>query len=239
MFFNLCNQLLLHSKKSIINDKNYELINAYKLIQNNPQALLENLQALQEKHNEELFYTIRRLDRDVGFKDRDPAFRAARFIYLNKTCFNGLCRYNARGEFNTPMGSYKNPKIYDRALIMNASRALQGVRILCADFAKALRTAARGDFVYFDPPYHPLNKTSSFVSYTDNFVEKDQMRLFEVFKDLDCKGVKVLQSNSNTGFIQNLYKDFESIELKAKRVINCKGSKRGEITELLIKGHYE
>ena len=168
----------------------------------------------------------------------DTAFRAARFIYLNKTCFNGLCRYNAKGQFNTPMGSYKNPKIYDEDLILNAHNALQGVEILNTDFASACAEAQSGDFVYFDPPYFPLNKTSSFVSYTDNFLQAEQVRLCETFKILESKGVKVLQSNSNTGFIRELYKDFELIEVKARRAINCKGDKRGEVSELLIKGRY-
>ena len=134
------------------------------------------------------------------------------------------------------MGSYKNPKIYDGDLILVAHNALQGVEILNTDFASVCEEAQSGDFVYFDPPYFPLNKTSSFVSYTDNFLENEQIRLCEAFKILESRGVKVLQSNSNTEFIRNLYKDFELIKVKARRAINCKGDKRGEVSELLIKG---
>ena len=226
------------SKHIILSDKNTELINTYKAIQASPSEVLAELESLQENHSKEAFYKIRNLDRSPDFASLSNVFRAARFIYLNKTCFNGLSRYNAKGEFNTPMGSYKNPKIYDKDLIANAHSALQGVEIVSADFAKACENAQSGDFVYFDPPYFPLNKTSSFVSYTDNFLETEQVRLCETFKILESRGVKVLQSNSNTEFIRKLYKDFELIEVKARRAINCKGDKRGEVSELLIKGRY-
>lgn len=239
LFFALKNQGILESKKCILSDKNSELINTYQVIQKNPNTLLKELESLQKNHNKEHFYKIRNLDRDKDFKNANSVFKAARFIYLNKTCFNGLCRYNARGEFNTPMGSYKNPKIYDESLILNVSKALQNVEILSADFSDILVEARNNDFIYFDPPYYPLNKTSSFVSYTDIFLDAEQKRLNELFKSLDSKGIKVLQSNSNTSFIRNLYDDFQIIELEAKRAINCKGEKRGKITELLIKGNYE
>lgn len=239
LFFALKNRGLLEAKRVYLNDKNAELMNAYLAIQNNTNELLKELAILQQNHNRETFYFIRNLDRQVEFVHLEDYFRAARFIYLNKTCFNGLCRYNSNGEFNTPMGSYKNPKIYDRDLIMSANIAIKDAQIMNVDFEQAVINAKRGDFVYFDPPYYPISKTSSFVSYTDSFLENEQKRLFDVFVELNAKGVKVLQSNSDTDFIRELYKDFECIELKAKRVINCKGDKRGEITELLIKGEYE
>ena len=223
----------------ILNDKNKELINTYKILQNHLSELLKILENFQRNHNKEHFYTIRNLDRNKEFVNEDSTFRAARFIYLNKTCFNGLCRYNAKGEFNTPLGSYKNPKIYEKELLLNASLALQNTQICDNDFERICGWAKKNDFIYFDPPYYPLNKTSSFVSYTDVFLEQEQIRLAKLFKELDSKGVKVLQSNSNTPFIRELYKGFEIIELKAKRAINCKGERRGEITELLIKGNYE
>lgn len=239
LFFALKNRGLLEAKTIYLNDKNIELMNTYLAIQNHTNELLRELEILQQNHNRETFYFIRNLDRQVDFVHLKDYFRAARFIYLNKTCFNGLCRYNSNGEFNTPMGSYKNPKIYDRDLVLSANITLRDVQIMNVDFERAVINAKRGDFVYFDPPYYPLNKTSSFVSYTDSFLENDQKRLFDVFVELNAKGVKVLQSNSNAEFIRKLYKDFECIEIKAKRVINCKGDKRGEITELLIKGDYE
>ena len=239
LFFYLKNLNILNSKKIYLNDKNTELINAYKQIKINPNKLLEELEILKNNHSKEYFYKIRNLDRDFDFYSLSEVFRAARFIYLNKTCFNGLCRYNAKGNFNTPIGSYKNPKIYDKDLIFSVHEVLKNVSITNKDFEVVSLKAKKGDFVYFDPPYYPLNKTSSFVSYTDNFSANEQIRLYKLFKMLDCEGIKVLQSNSNTDFIKELYKDFEIIEVISKRAINCKGDKRGKITELIIKGNYE
>ena len=239
LFFYLKNLNILNSKKIYLNDKNTELINAYKQIKINPNKLLEELEILKNNHSKEYFYKIRNLDRDFDFYSLSEFFRAARFIYLNKTCFNGLCRYNAKGNFNTPMGSYKNPKIYDKDLIFSVYEVLKNVSITNKDFEVVSLKAKKGDFVYFDPPYYPLNKTSSFVSYTDNFSANEQIRLYKLFKMLDCEGIKVLQSNSNTDFIKELYKDFEIIEVISKRAINCKGDKRGKITELIIRGNYE
>lgn len=239
LFFYLKNLNILNSKKIYLNDKNAELINAYKQIKINPNKLLEELEILKNNHNKEYFYKIRNLDRDFDFYSLSEVFRAARFIYLNKTCFNGLCRYNAKGNFNTPMGSYKNPKIYDKDLIFSVHEVLKNVSITNKDFEVVSLKAKKGDFVYFDPPYYPINKTSSFVSYTDNFSANEQIRLYKLFKMLDCEGIKVLQSNSNTDFIKELYKDFEIIEVISKRAINCKGDKRGKITELIIRGNYE
>ncbi|TXJ38907.1 DNA adenine methylase [Brachyspira aalborgi] len=239
LFFYLKNLNILNSKKIYLNDKNVELINAYKQIKINPNKLLEELEILKNNHSKEYFYKIRNLDRDFDFYSLSEVFRAARFIYLNKTCFNGLCRYNAKGNFNTPMGSYKNPKIYDKDLIFSVHKVLKNVSITNKDFEVVSLKAKKGDFIYFDPPYYPLNKTSSFVSYTDNFSANEQIRLYKLFKMLDCEGIKVLQSNSNTDFIKELYKDFEIIEVISKRAINCKGDKRGKITELIIRGNYE
>lgn len=239
LFFYLKNLNILNSKKIYLNDKNAELINAYKQIKINPNKLLEELEILKNNHSKEYFYKIRNLDRDFDFYSLSEVFRAARFIYLNKTCFNGLCRYNAKGNFNTPIGSYKNPKIYDKDLIFSVHEVLKNVLITNKDFEVVSLKAKKGDFVYFDPPYYPLNKTSSFVSYTDNFSANEQIRLYKLFKMLDCEGIKVLQSNSNTDFIKELYKDFEIIEVISKRAINCKGDKRGKITELIIRGNYE
>lgn len=239
LFFYLKNLNILNSKKIYLNDKNVELINAYKQIKINPNKLLEELEILKNNHSKEYFYKIRNLDRDFDFYSLSEVFRAARFIYLNKTCFNGLCRYNAKGNFNTPMGSYKNPKIYDKDLIFSVHEVLKNVSITNKDFEVVSLKAKKGDFVYFDPPYYPLNKTSSFVSYTDNFSANEQIRLYKLFKMLDCEGIKVLQSNSNTDFIKELYKDFEIIEVISKRAINCKGDKRGKIAELIIRGNYE
>ena len=194
---------------------------------------------MQKAHSKEHFYSIRALDREVKFSTLSPIFRAARFIYLNKTCFNGLCRYNAKGQFNTPFGAYKNPKIYDEMLILNAHYALQDAVILNEDFEFVRDLAKKGDFVYFDPPYFPLNSTSSFTSYTQNFLENEQMRLYALFCDLNSRGVKLLQSNSSADFIKNLYKNFQIQAIQAKRAINCKGDKRGAVSEFVIRGDDE
>lgn len=234
LFFELANKGLLQGKKVYLNDKNAELINAYLAIQKEPQKLLNELNLMQKAHSKEHFYSIRALDREVNFSALNPIFRAARFIYLNKTCFNGLCRYNAKGQFNTPFGAYKNPKIYDEALILNAHYALQDVVILNEDFEFVRDLAKKSDFVYFDPPYFPLNSTSNFTSYTQNFLESEQMRLYTLFCDLNSHGVKLLQSNSSADFIKNLYKNFQIQAIQAKRAINCKGDKRGAVSELIL-----
>ena len=239
LFFHLVSAGLLQDKKIYLNDKNTELINSYKIIQSTPKKLLKELNLMQKAHNKEHFYSIRLLDRKENFHSLSPIFRAARFIYLNKTCFNGLCRYNAKGQFNAPMGSYKNPKIYDEELILNAHFALKNALILNEDFEFVRNLAQSGDFVYFDPPYFPLNPTSSFVSYTDNFLQNEQIRLCELFKALNSSKVKLLQSNSNTEFIKNLYANFDIQTVQAKRAINCKGDKRGEVSELIIRGENE
>lgn len=239
LFFELANKGLLQSKKVHLNDKNAELINAYLAIQKEPQKLLNELNLMQKAHSKEHFYSIRALDRELNFSELSPIFRAARFIYLNKTCFNGLCRYNAKGQFNTPFGAYKNPKIYDEALILNAHYALQDVVILNEDFEFVRDLAKKGDFVYFDPPYFPLNSTSNFTSYTQNFLENEQIRLYALFCDLNSRGVKLLQSNSSTDFIKNLYKNFQIQAIQAKRAINCKGDKRGTVSEFVIRGDDE
>lgn len=235
LFFELANKGLLQGKKVYLNDKNAELINAYLAIQKEPQKLLNELNLMQKAHSKEHFYSIRALDREVNFSTLSPIFRAARFIYLNKTCFNGLCRYNAKGQFNTPFGAYKNPKIYDEMLILNAHYALQNAVILNEDFEFVRDLAKKGDFVYFDPPYFPLNSTSNFTSYTQNFLESEQIRLYALFCDLNSRGVKLLQSNSSADFIKNLYKNFQIQAIQAKRAINCKGDKRGTVSEFIIK----
>lgn len=238
LFFALKNMGKLANKSVTLSDKNAELINAYKQIEAYPNALIHKLESLKQNHSKEQYYAIRNLDRSADFRLLDSATRAARFIYLNKTCFNGLCRYNAKGQFNTPMGSYANPSIFETSIIESVHNALQGVEIICDDFEAVANRAKSGDFIYFDPPYFPLSRTSSFTSYIDNFSMSCQERLANVFRKLDSMGVKVLQSNSNTPFVRELYKDFELIEVSAKRAINCKGDKRGEVSELIIRGRY-
>ncbi len=162
--------------------------------------------------------------------------RAARFLYLNKTAFNGLYRVNSKGDFNVPFGKYANPKILDSKNLLLAHRALQKDELFCGDFTLVLKNARKGDLVYFDPPYFPVSKTSNFTAYTqDNFTEDDQKRLYRTVKALDARGCFILLSNSHSDFIADLYAEFEPQVVFASRAINCKGDKRGKIRELVVR----
>jgi len=235
LFFTLYNLDLLKNKKAYLFDKNEELINTYNVIKNTPKELIKILSEYQKKHSKEFYYKIRELDRKDNYCELSPIKKAARFIYLNKTCFNGLYRVNKKGFFNVPIGSYKNPKILDEENIINVSNALQNVEVMCCDFSEVLNYSNKKDFVYFDPPYYPLNKTSNFTSYTDEkFLDNEQIRLFGVFKKLSEKEIYVIESNSDTEFIKNLYKEYDIIKIKANRFINSNKDKRGKINEVLI-----
>ena len=161
--------------------------------------------------------------------------RAARFVFLNKTCYNGLYRVNSQGQFNVPFGNYKKPAICDTEGLRAASLALQLADITVADFEQAVADAKRGDLIYFDPPYQPLSKTSSFTGYTaGRFDDVEQKRLARVYRDLDQRGCYVMLSNSNAPLVRELYADFCIHEVQANRAINCKADGRGKIIELLI-----
>ncbi len=236
LFFELFSKGVLDNKKVYLSDINAELINVYKVVKEEPKGLIKNLKKYKEKHNKEFYYKIRSLDRDKSYQKLSPLEKAARFIYLNKTCFNGLYRVNKKGFFNTPIGSYKNPNIADEETILNASEALQNAIIKEQSFEKVLESAQKNDFVYFDPPYYPLNETSNFTSYDSNtFLENEQIKLYEVFDNLAKKEVFVLESNSDTPFIKELYKNCEINFVQANRFINSKANKRGKIGEVLIR----
>lgn len=230
VFFYLHHTGRLNSgKRIILIDSNDELVNCYLAIKENVNELIGVLSSSKFVNREDVYYKIRKDE------PRDKFERAARTIYLNKTCFNGLYRVNSQNKFNVPFGGYKNPLICDNENLMAVSRVLQNVEILCADFERCLEFAKRGDFIYFDPPYQPLSKTSSFISYTKApFSEKDQHRLHIVFKELNKIGCNLMMSNSDTHLIRKLYKDFRIEVVYAKRAINCKASGRGEISELVI-----
>ena len=238
VFFELFSKGLLKNKKVILSDINKELINTYNVVKNNPYELISNLENYKKQHSKEFYYKIRELDRKENYNNLSNLEKATRFIYLNKTCFNGLYRVNKKGYFNTPIGSYKNPNIADGNVILSASEALQDVEILQQSFKEVLKQAKQGDFIYFDPPYYPLNETSNFTSYDSNcFLEDEQFELFEVFDKLADKKVKVIQSNSDTNFIKELYKNYDINIVNANRFINSKGSGRGKITEILIRNY--
>lgn len=222
-------------KNAIINDVNTELINCYEVIKNLSIDLIEDLK--KHKNNEKYFYKVRELDRTKEFKNLSIVERASRIIYLNKTCYNGLFRVNRQGQFNAPFGRYKNPNIVNSETIKAINRLLNrnSVEILNTDFAKAVSSAKRNDFIYFDPPYDPVSDTASFTGYSSNaFGKSEQERLKDLFEELTRRGCKVMLSNSATDFIYDLYKDYNVIRIQANRNINSVGTNRKKIDEFLI-----
>jgi DNA adenine methylase len=217
-------------KEVFISDTNKELIDTYEVIRDNLNELIEKLKEHKQKHNKEYFYEIRKLNPN----ELSKVARAGRFIYLNKSCFNGLYRVNSTGGFNVPIGSSKNPAILPEEDLKLISKLLKGVTIKHMSFEGVLDYARKGDFIYLDPPYYPLKK-ESFTTYTaGNFLQKEQEQLKEVYKELDKRGCKVMLSNSHTKFIKDLYKGYEQKIVKASRMINCIGEKRGKIKEIVI-----
>ncbi|MBU1202102.1 MAG: DNA adenine methylase [Nanoarchaeota archaeon] len=220
-------------KKVFISDINEELINSYKIVKED----VENLISLLKKHakeyskeEKEYYYKIRALDVE-NFTDLE---RAARFIFLNRTCFNGLYRVNSKGKFNVPIGRYVNPDIVREDVLRRINKLLQKVELRVMSFEKIVGLVQQDDFVYFDPPYWPINGTS-FTSYTHlDFKKEDQEKLAEVFKELDKKGCKIMLSNSDTKLINDLYKNYKIKIVKATRMINSKVEGRGEINEVVI-----
>jgi DNA adenine methylase len=236
LFFELQKQGKLDGKKVYLFDINSELINAYNIVKESPKKLIEKLFEFKENHSKEYYYEVRAWDREENFLELDKITRASRFIYLNKTCFNGLYRVNRKNQNNVPMGSYKNPNICDSDIIYSASYALQNATILNASYIDVLKYATKDDLVYFDPPYYPLNPTSSFTSYSEfEFLDREQEELFELFSELDRKGAFVVHSNSDTEFINELYNKFDIKKIQANRFINSKGSGRGKISEVLVR----
>lgn len=215
--------------KAFLSDLNEELVNAFLVVKIDCEALLRSLK--QHKNSAGYYYRIRALD-PGGL---DPVERASRFIYLNKTCYNGLYRVNRQGKFNVPFGRYKNPIYADECQLRLASKALRNADVKVADFEIVLDQAKPGDFVYFDPPYQPISDTSNFTSYTaDAFDESQQRRLAAVFRELDKRGCYVMLSNSDCPLIHDLYSRFRIETVMAKRYINCKSDRRGAIPEALV-----
>jgi DNA adenine methylase len=225
----------LRPAKATVSDINAELINTYEVIRDDMEGLLRSLRT--HKNEPEYFYTLRA----KNILSMTPIQRASRFIYLNKTCFNGLYRENSRGQFNAPFGRYENPNIADKDNLTAVNRYLStgAVKTYCRNYQAVLNEARAGDFVYFDPPYIPLTTTASFTKYTGSgFGELDQRELAAMFAELSKRNVLVLLSNSNTPMIHQLYKGFNIQLVAATRAINCKGEKRGrEPNEVLIRGY--
>jgi DNA adenine methylase len=220
----------LNPPSATLTDINAELVNTYRCVRDNVEELIGILEGHQRRHCKDYYYKVRQ----GGGVTRIE--KAARIIYLNKTCFNGLYRENSKGEFNVPVGKYKNPKICNPELLRSVSVALQNAKINVRPFEDVLEYASSSDdFVYFDPPYHPLSPTSNFTAYSrHSFSQDDQIRLKNVFAELAERGVKVMLSNSDCPFIRELYKEFNIKSITASRLINSKALKRGKISEVLI-----
>lgn len=221
--------------RAFLRDNNEELINAFAAVRDFPLELMRRLDAHLARYRVEgdrYYYLVR------SWHHLDPADvveRAARMIFLNKTCFNGLWRVNARGEFNVPVGDYKNPTLYDRANVLAASHALRHAHLAVQDFRETMAEARRGDFVYLDPPYYPVSTTASFTAYTkEDFGPEEQRELAALFSDAARRGVRLMLSNSDTPFIRELYRDFPIHTVRARRAINCDGSKRGAVNEVVV-----
>lgn len=216
-----------------ISDINPELINVYEVVQNNVEELIESLK--KHKNTEEYFYKLRNADRTEEYQYWSKVEKASRLIYLNKTCFNGLYRMNSDGHFNVPYGFYKNPNIVDEQNLIACSTLLKKTDIALASFEAVEKKARKGDFAYFDPPYVPLNRTSSFTKYyKDDFDLDAQFALRELCDRLTSKGVFFMLSNSYTETVKELYKNYHVRTVRANRAINCKADGRGKINELII-----
>lgn len=228
----------LSPKKAVINDYNSELINVYNVLCNEEKfkKLCKELNKHEANHSEKYYYEIRDKDKNKASYNRLSDYtRAARTIYLNKACFNGLYRVNRKNEFNVPFNKKEKVNTYEGNNLITVSNYLtmNEIKILNVDFEEAVKDAKKGDFIYFDPPYD--SDTDTFTSYTDEgFGKEEQRRLAKVFKELDKKGCYVMLSNHNTSLIKELYKDFNINVIEANRNINANGKKRGKVEEVII-----
>ena len=226
----------MQPKKAIINDYNQELINVYITVRDNLEELLDELRIHEENNSSDYYYEIRALDRAEEFAQMSNVEKAARIIYLNKTCYNGLYRVNMAGQFNSPYGKYKNPNIVNEAVLRAISNYFNTneITILNGDYKEVLKDLEKEAFVYLDPPYMPIS-SSSFTGYTEGgFGYNSQVELKKECDKLNEKGIRFVQSNSDCEIIRELYKDYKIKTVKAKRSINSVGNKRGEINEVLI-----
>jgi len=236
-------------ESAVIIDLNKELINCYRCIKEGAETLIERLSVLQQKYIEstlegqtKIFASIRRRYNRMKLNEMIDFEKAADFIFLNKTCFNGLYRVNSKGEFNVPFGKYKSPKICDVENLTATHHLLQRVTILHGEYTQCKEYIDSQTFAYFDPPYRPITETQSFVGYSQNgFNDVNQVELASFTRELSIKGAKILLSNSdpkninpNDNFFDDLYKDFFIQRIMARRVINCQADKRGNITEIIV-----
>lgn len=232
LFFSLWNEY--REEKSVVSDKSADLYNLYSIVRDKPDLLLKEISGLQYGNHAGDYYSARTEFNSLGAED-DPVRKAVLLIYLNRHCYNGLFRLNSRGEFNVPFGKYRLPSLPSGSQIMEASEALQSARILQSDFEEVLRLTRSGDFVYLDPPYAPLSRTSAFTNYGSNgFDQKDQERLAGCVKRIDQRGVYFVLSNSSAPEIINLYSGFNFRTVGVSRAINSRSELRGPVNELII-----
>ena len=228
----------LQPERGLLIDINLELVNVYRCVRDRVEGLIDRLEHHHQHHSPDHYYQIRAqlAQSNDWFYEGNHLDRAARLIYLNKTCFNGLYRENSKGHFNVPIGSYKKPAIYDPEILRADSIALQFTQIEPGSFNQVLQHAKGAeDFVYFDPPYYPISQTSNFTAYNRySFSEDQQIQLRDVVTELSDRGVKVMLSNSDCPFVRELYKEFHIHTIYATRNINCNAEKRGKITEVLV-----
>ena len=227
----------MQPKKAIINDYNHELINVYKVVRDNLDELLELLYIHQANNSSEYYYEVRAWDRGDHLNKMSNIEKAARIIYLNKTCYNGLYRVNSAGQFNSPYGRYKNPNIVNEAVLKAVSNYFKNndIDIRNGDYRDTLINLDKRSFVYLDPPYMPISSSSSFTGYTEGgFGYNRQVELKEECDKLTQQGIRFVQSNSDCDEIRELYKEYKIKTVKAKRSINSVAKKRGEINEVLI-----
>ncbi len=232
-----------------ISDINAELINAYQAVKNDVENLIAKLNEMQmlflpmdENGRKYFYYTVRERFNSTAITEETATDKAAQFIFLNKTCFNGLYRVNRKGQFNVPMGAYKNPTICDDEHLRNIHEALQNVTIVCGDYSMSKSFIDKDTFVYLDPPYRPISETSAFTAYnSDVFDDEEQIRLSKFIDEINLSGAKIVLSNSDPknvneedNFFDDLYKNYKINRVEASRAINSKGDKRGKINELLI-----
>ena len=229
----------LQPTTAIINDINADLMGVYEVIRDDVESLIEILS--EYKNTKEFFYTVRDLDRNKNvFSKLSKVEKAARTLYLNKTCFNGLFRVNSSGEFNSPYGYYKNPNIVNETVLraVNEFFSDSNISFHNEDFSAILERITKDTFVYLDPPYDPVSGTSNFTGYNRRgFDREEQKRLKEYCDKLTQKGIRFLLSNSATDFIKELYRDYDITIVQAKRSVNSNGKKRGAIEEVLIKNY--
>lgn len=230
LFFELARGNRFGRKKAYLSDNNARLIETYQGVKKDVEGVITLLRDHAVRNSETYFYEVRAEVPDT------LAARAARIIYLNKTCYNGLFRENSKGLFNTPWGRYKRPRICDENNLRAVAEILGKARIAHAHFDSILNAAKTDDLVYFDPPYHPVSKTASFTAYDrGGFGEDSQRRLAQVYTKLTARGVKVFLSNSMTPLIRELYKDYKIEKVFANRAVNSRADRRGKVSEALIR----